>query len=245
MPRGDAAALRAVAYAALVFTPSVCGHDEQTVPMEVQAGLRLPGGPAALERRLCEVLAPHGHHVRLAAAPTALDAALLAQSGPRDRGDPALGPHGTQLPALQASIDDVAVWLLGRGREHSEALRGMGLRQLSDRRALPRRGLAARLGAEPLDDLDRALGPQPGPRCWLALPARFESRLELFSAPAAAAERLRAHRNRLVGRRSRARLLAPTTSRRPKTARGCGSTTAAWARRALSPTGICRSVLPE
>jgi protein ImuB len=55
----------------------------------------------------------------------------------------------------------------------------MGLQTLSDLRELPRAGLARRFGEGLLGDLDRALGLAPDPRTWLALPTRFESRLEL------------------------------------------------------------------
>lgn len=180
-PARDAAALRAVAYAALGFTPSVCLQGEQTVLLELQSCLRLFGGLAALRQRLSGVLAPLGHRVCMAAAPTAWGAALLAQWHPRDRGSLVEGAHVTQLPALQRLLDAAPVWLLGPGREHWEALQGMGLHQLSDLRALPRGGLARRFGAALLDDLDRALGLQPDPRRWLELPAVFDSRLELFS----------------------------------------------------------------
>jgi protein ImuB len=57
----------------------------------------------------------------------------------------------------------------------------MGLHRLSDLRALPRDGLARRFGAELLDELDRALGHRPDVRRWVALPARFDSRLELHA----------------------------------------------------------------
>jgi len=180
-PARDAAALRAVVFAALAFTPSVSGHDAKTVLLEVQASLRLFGGLATLQQRLRDALAPLGHRVQMAAAPTALGAALLAQWAPRDRGDLVLGPHATQPPTLQALLDQAPVWLLGPGREHWDALQGMGLHTLSDLRALPRSGLARRFGAGLLDDLDRALGQQPDPRRWLALPAVFDSRHELFS----------------------------------------------------------------
>jgi protein ImuB len=177
----DAAALQAVAHAALAFTPAVTLQDAQTVLLEVQASLRLFGGPAALQQRLAAALAPLGHRVQMAAAPTALGAALLARWHPADRGDLVLGAHARQLPALQRLLDAAPVWMLGPGREHWEALQGMGLHTLSDLRRLPRAGLARRFGAGLLDDLDRALGLQPDPRSWLALPAVFDSRLELFA----------------------------------------------------------------
>ena len=125
-PARDAAALQAVAHAALAFTPAVSLHGAQTVLLEVQASLRLFGGLAALRQRLLQALAPLGHRVQMAAAPTALGAALLAQwviePGQADPGDRVLGAHATRLPALQALLDEAPVWLLGPGREHWEAL---------------------------------------------------------------------------------------------------------------------------
>lgn len=180
-PGREAAALRAVAHAALAFTPMVVLQDAQTVLLEVQGSLRLFGGPAALRQRLQAALAPLGHRVQIAAAPTALGAALLARWHPRGHGDLVLGAHAQELPALQQLLLEAPVWMLGPGREHWDALQGMGLHTLADLRALPRTGLARRFGEGLLDDLDRALGLQPDPRQPLALPAVFESRLELFA----------------------------------------------------------------
>jgi protein ImuB len=184
-PGRDAAALQAVAHAALAFTPSVTLQDEQTVLLEVQASLRLFGGLAALRQRLSAALAPLGHRVQMAAAPTALGAALLAQWFPAPRGGPGgvddlvLGAHATRLPALQCLLAGAPLGLLGPGREHAEALQGMGLHTLRDLRHLPRAGLARRFGAGLLDELDRAFGQQADPRRWQELPLAFETRLEL------------------------------------------------------------------
>ena len=177
----DAAALQAVAHTALAFTPAVTLHDAQTVLLEVQASLRLFGGLVALRQRLAAALAPLGHRVQMAAAPTASGAALLARWHPADRGDLVLGAHARQLSALEPLLDAAPVWLLGPGREHWEALQGMGLHTLADQRALPRAGLARRFGAGLLDELDRARGRQADPRRWLEWPATFDSRLELFA----------------------------------------------------------------
>ncbi len=230
-PGREAAALLAVAHAALAFTPAVVLHDAQTVLLDVHSTLRLFGGAAALQRQLVAALAPLGHQLQTAAAPTALGAALLAQWFPRRGADLAaaalivakravaehdaataavakpaaarrtiatpaianravtalatpdltLGPHSTNLQALQALLVQAPVWLLGPGREHGEALQGMGLHTLSDLLALPRAGLARRFGQELLDELDRALGLQADPRTWVELPATFDARLELFA----------------------------------------------------------------
>jgi protein ImuB len=171
----DAQALTAVAHAALAFTPAVTLDGDHTVLLEVQASLRLFGGPARLLQHLRCALAPLGHRVHVAAAPTALGAALLA----RWRDDLAHGPHVHDLSALRARLDAVPVWLLGPGREHWEALQGMGLATLADLRALPRAGLARRFGEALLDDLDRARGDRPDPRQWVTLPPVFDARLEL------------------------------------------------------------------
>lgn len=195
-PEREAGALLAVAHAALAFTPAVVLHDAQTVLLDVHSSLRLFGGAAALQQRLVAAVAPLGHRLQAAAAPTALGAALLAQWFPcQARGltntsqanvapisvDLVLGPHSTNLQVLQALLGQAPVWLLGPGREHWEALQGMGLHTLSDLLALPRSGLARRFGQDLLDELDRALGLQADPRTWVELPVTFDARLELFA----------------------------------------------------------------
>nr|WP_217704177.1 DNA polymerase Y family protein [Schlegelella koreensis] len=176
----DAAALLPVAHAALAFTPQVviarAGHpfdDAHTVLLEVEASLRYFGGLERLLQRLGRALAPLGHVVHCATAPTAQGAALLARQHP--------DCHCADDAALQRALDELPVWRLGAGREHRDALQAMGLRTLGDLRALPRAGLARRFGEALLAELDAALGTRPDPRVPLALPATFESRLELFA----------------------------------------------------------------
>ena len=180
----DAQALQAVGHAALAFTPMVCPEttDSAGVPapvalLEVQASLRCFGGLRPLLRQLQQALQPLGHRCQIASAPTALGAALLA----RWRDDLPHGTPGSDLAALRRLLDDAPVWLLGPGREHWEALQGMGLRQLSDLRHLPRAGLARRFGLGLLADLDRARGDAPDPREPIVLPPTFEQRIELFT----------------------------------------------------------------
>ena len=188
----DAAALLAVAHAALAFTPMVLpdtGPDgTHTVLLEVASVLRYHGGaarqPGPLITRLQAALAPLGHRLQMAAAPTPGGAALLARwgaAGHADRPDLLNGPHSTDLAALQALLDHAPVWLLGPGRAHWEALQGMGLHTLADLRALPRAGLTRRFGASLLADLDRARGEAPDPREPLSAPPVFDSRLELMA----------------------------------------------------------------
>ena len=82
---------------------------------------------------------------------------------------------------LERLLDAAPVWLLGPGREHWEALQGMGLRTIGDLRSLPRSGLARRFGATLLDALDRARGTRADPRVCVRLPDTYSSRLELFA----------------------------------------------------------------
>ncbi|CAD5372891.1 UmuC domain-containing protein [Rubrivivax sp. A210] len=208
----DAAALQAVVHAALAFTPMVALQDGQTVLLEVQASLRLFGGLAALRQQLLDALAPLGHRVQMAAAPTALGSALLAQWAPAGRGDLVLGAQATHLPALQALLDAAPVGLLGAGREHQEALQGMGLNTLAELRALPRGGLARRFGEGLLDEFDRACGRKPDPRLALEPTPTFDSRLELHARADNAAQLLHA------GALLLARLLAWARARQARVA---------------------------
>ena len=176
----DAAALWPVAHAALAFTPSVslqpaaeAGASPDTVLLEVRASLRYFGGLARLLRCLDAALRPLGHAVRVASATTAQGAALLARIEPP--------PQCPDLAATCRALEDVPVGLLGLGREHWEALQGMGLHQLGDLLGLPRAGLARRFGEALLAELDAAFGRRPDPREPIVLPPAFESRLELFA----------------------------------------------------------------
>lgn len=173
----DERARQGVAQVALGFTPSVSLEATDTVLLEVQASLRLFGGLRPLLQRLQAALQPLGHRIHIATAPTALGAALLAAW----RHDLVLGAHTIDRAALAALLNEAPVWLVGRGREHWEALQGMGLKQLGDLRHLPRSGLARRFGPDLLLDLDRAHGDAPDPRSWVTLPRRFELKLELFA----------------------------------------------------------------
>jgi len=183
--RRDARALRAVAHVALGFSPSVAwlpaaGADDPPalagVRLEVQSCLRYWGGLPKLLARLQEALAPLGHQVRIATAPTALGAALLA--GWRD--GLAQGPHSQDREALQHLLDRLPLHLLVADAGQLQALAGMGLHRLADVRRLPRDGLARRFGAGLLNRIDQARGHAPEAHAWLTLPPRFASRLELM-----------------------------------------------------------------
>ncbi len=183
--RRDARALRAVADVALGFSPSVAwlpaANDDTPaalvgVRLEVQSCLRYWGGLPRLLETLRAALAPLGHQVRIACAPTALGAALLAgwRSGLEQ------GNHVQGREALQHLLDRLPLHLLVADAGQLQALAGMGLHRLADLRRLPRDGLARRFGAGLLARIDQARGHLPEAHAWLTLPPRFASRLELM-----------------------------------------------------------------
>ena len=141
--------------------------------LEVQASLRYFGGLERLRQAIGAALRPLGHLVHTACAATAQGAAILSRVEPP--------PQCTDLAATRLALQAAPVWLLGPGREHWEALQGMGLRTLDDLLSLPRAGLARRFGEGLLVELDRAFGRRPDPREPIVLPPSFESRLELFA----------------------------------------------------------------
>ena len=176
----DLDALLPVAHAALAFTPNVSlqaasepNAAPHTVLLDVQASLRCFGGLDRLLDRLLQAVQPLGHEVRVAVAATAAGAAILARVEPP--------PRCIDLEATREALKHAPVWLLGPGREHWDALQGMGLRQIGDLLGLPRAGLARRFGEPLLVEIDAAFGRRPDPREAI-VPARlFESRLELFA----------------------------------------------------------------
>ncbi len=176
----DAAALLPVAHAALAFTPSVSlppasvpDAADDTVLLEVQASLRYFGGLERLREAIVAAVRPLGHVVKMASAATARGAAILARIDPP--------PQCADLATTRLALEAAPVWLLGPGREHWEALQGMGLRNLGDLLSLPRTGLARRFSEAMLVELDCAFGRRADPREPLVLPPAFESKLELFA----------------------------------------------------------------
>ncbi|WP_418316079.1 Y-family DNA polymerase [Piscinibacter sakaiensis] len=180
-PARDALALQAVAHAALAFTPMVCCDPPQTVLLEVQPSLRYFGGFARLLQRLRDLLQPLGHQVRLASAPTAQAAALLARLATADFCASGDGLLCTDLQASNRRLDAAPVALLADGPAQQEVLQSVGLRTIGELRRLPRSGVARRFGEALLHEIDRATGRRPDPRQPIVLAERFSGRLELLA----------------------------------------------------------------
>ncbi len=181
--RRDAAALQAVAHAMLAFTPSVSLGAVDTALAEVSASLRLFGGLPRLLQRLRQVLAPLGHQLQVAVAPTPQAAAWLASW--RDDAQ-ATGPLPRTAADWRACLDAVPLRRVAAAAPHLAALEALGLHAVADVRRQPRAGLARRFGAALLDELDAAAGDRADPRVPLQPPPEFDSRLELFQRAEAA-----------------------------------------------------------
>jgi protein ImuB len=166
----ESSALEAIATWACQFTAKVSLEPPQSVLLEVEGSLRLFGGASQLMARLHRGLADLGFEALLAAGPTARAALWLSRGGEE------------RLQAL--SID-----AMDPGADALALLRRIGVRTLGGLMALPRAGLAARLGQGLLADLDRALGHVPEPRAFFVPPECFSAKLEL-PAPVTRAERL-------------------------------------------------------
>ncbi|MBF5007379.1 DNA polymerase Y subunit UmuC family protein [Diaphorobacter caeni] len=183
-----ASAIEACGWWALHFTPNVAVLDEALL-LEVQSAERLWGGRAAL-RHLLLAHAPSpapampdestDARSRWAEGPTALQALALLRLKQSGRPRPPQIPQGLPMHALTAL------------KPHLSTLNNLGCRTLGDVRALPRTGVARRLGQECLLALDQLWGERACPLVWIELPEQFDLELELPCVAASSADLLHA-----------------------------------------------------
>ncbi|MBN9430675.1 MAG: DNA polymerase Y family protein [Burkholderiales bacterium] len=181
----ETGALAALAGWAQQFTPAVSlqsaplfGIDDDVVApagllLDVGASLRYFGGLARLLARLQRQLPGLGFSARLAVAPNADAAWLLARHRDGLRVDEA---------GLARAIGALPATLLATERAQKQMLAAIGLPRVHDLQQLPRAGLVRRFGRTLLDELDFALGHRVRPRRWFEAPAQFEQRIELMAS---------------------------------------------------------------
>jgi protein ImuB len=169
-PACEADALRRLAAWAFQFT-SQLSVEPDALLLEVGRSARLFGGLPALTGQVRSGLAELGFAAACFLAPTPEGALQLARSGESgtaaDRAELERRVGGLPLAALP--LDERAC----------RSLHDAGLRRLGELLALPRPGLARRVGAGFLDWVDRLLGDAPDPRPPFTPPATYEGRLEL------------------------------------------------------------------
>jgi protein ImuB len=182
-PVGGTVKAAAAGWWALRFTPRVALVDGEAVLLEVSTTERLWGGRDALlaqvQRAWAEAFAAcvdtpapsPGAQAAQAAWGTG-PTALVAQAWLRM----ALAGHPDRL---QQRIETLPLHTLTALRPHVPSLERMGCRTWGALRALPRAGVARRLGAGVLHVLDQALGHAPEVHAWLELPEQFVLTAEL------------------------------------------------------------------
>ena len=178
---------------ALRFTPRVALADGDTVLLEVSTTERLWGGRDALLALVLQAWAenaekqsalpqPPGMVPPWGSGPTALVAQAwlrMALAGQAPRWQE--GQEGQEgRPRQQGpAVHTLPLHTLTALRPHVASLERMGCRTWGALRALPRAGLARRLGAGVLRVLDQALGEAPEAHAWLELPEQFVLTTEL------------------------------------------------------------------
>lgn len=175
---------------ALQFTPRVARVDGEALLLEVSGSERLWGGREALLVQL-QLRSPQ-----------------WPADPPAEAGEPSRGPAQQECPAARCptpfaeaatSLQALALLRLLRAgqpvprhlpdglplhtltalRPHLPSLARMGCRTWGAVRALPRDGVARRLGAAVLLALDQAYGHAPHDHAWVELPERFALTAEL------------------------------------------------------------------
>jgi len=188
-PQLEAAALAGVASWATQFTPMVSLAPPDAVLAEIGGSLRLFGGLRRLTGELARGAQDLGYAARLALAPTPLAALSFARAG---------SPVTTvRLPLPDDALAPLPLAHLDAAPEAVATLAAAGVTTFGQACALPRAGLARRVGADFVATLDRARGFVPDPRPPFVPPPRYEGRLDL-PAPIANVEALAFATNRLV-----------------------------------------------
>ncbi|MFL9861796.1 DNA polymerase Y family protein [Paraburkholderia madseniana] len=171
-------AFEAMALALLTYTPKVSLGHAHTLLLEVGSGLRLFGGLRALLSRVSATVAEFGYTARIACAPTAWGAWLLAQAHADRQGH---RWHVIKETSLARVLDRLSVLLLPISQADRDAFTHVGCATLADLRQLPRSGVVRRFGSGILDLLAQAYGARPDPRESFRAPASFHAQLELPS----------------------------------------------------------------
>ncbi len=195
-PQRERDALDAVALALLQYTPELArapyAHGEPSLLMDVTASLSAFRGRRALCIRVRGSVHALGFSLRLAMAPTAQGAWLLAHRSDAGR------PRVAGMASLQRELQRTAFHCLPAAQVHADWLQGIGCRTLGDMRRLPRAGLQRRTDARLLAQLDAAYGEAPELFDWLQAPESFEAFIELPWRAEQAAQLLSAAQRLLV-----------------------------------------------
>jgi protein ImuB len=169
------------------YSSQVSTDFPDAVVLEVEGSLGLFGPWPGLEARLRADLQALGFRHRIALAPVAGAARVLA--GHQD------GARAEDLATMRAALAQVPVLRSRLPREAVLAFDHLGLRRLRQVFALPRAALAKRYGPELVNELDRLRGEAPETLDCYRPPDVFDARIELsFETESAEALQFPLHR---------------------------------------------------
>ncbi|MBI4757331.1 MAG: DNA polymerase Y family protein [Betaproteobacteria bacterium] len=172
----EALALEALAAWAGQFSPVVSIRPGEGLLLEVAGSRRLFGGLARLLGRLRDGLRTLGYRAVMGVAPRPLAAWWMARARLAGVAD----VRGCLDPMrLRQRLSVLPLAVLDWPEDALSLLAGLGVGDVGACLALPRDGLARRLGPQILSMLDRALGVEADPQPPFVAPQRFRSRLEL------------------------------------------------------------------
>jgi protein ImuB len=167
----EAALLEATARDCQRYTSTVSLEPPNQLLLEVRGSFRLFGGVQGLVKAVCDDFAARGVAVNVVLAPTARSASWLSR---------AAGPARIVPPqALPAALMRLPLDLLGWPPQITQRLLRFGVTTLADLRRLPRGGLARRIGAQYLLELDAAFGRQSELRHAIMELPRYRDRVVL------------------------------------------------------------------
>ncbi len=157
-------------------TTGISATDDATLLMDVTASLLAFRCRRALCKRVRDSVHALGFSLRVAMAPTAQGAWLLAH---RRTGSATHRRRVVKLASLQRELDRTHFHDLPAAQPHADWLDGIGCRTLGDLRRLPRAGLQRRTDARLIEQLDHAYGEAPELYDWLQAPESFAAFIEL------------------------------------------------------------------
>lgn len=183
------------------FTSFVSIEPPNALLLDIKGSLRLFGPVETLHAGIDACWRELSLEARSATAPSTLAALWCARSGQTRAGQPRAGQPRADAPPAGRSAQDHPVVIEDLGKlaghlaklpiactawdpERLQTLRAMGITRVGELLRLPRAGLARRLGAAVLRDLDIALARQPAPRRafvarqWFRERCDFESEIE-------------------------------------------------------------------
>ena len=164
-------ALEKLAGCGLDFSPVVSLEPPFALLLEIRGSLKLFGGVARLTEQLILAMQLSGYRAQAGVAPTAQAALCLA----RARG----ARYIESVEDLPGALASLPLACLGWPDKPLRLLAEMGVHCLGDARRLPRDGLARRLGAARLLELDQVYGQAPEARERFLPAQHFADELEL------------------------------------------------------------------